>query len=127
MTRAAPRYLLVGIACAVLHNAIMIGGDALGMHYLASSLVSYLVVVLSGYQLHSRFTFGRDRSAGSLMRYAAGMATNYPGSIASMFVLCDLAGFSVALAAPVTTAVLFAWNFATSAWAITGKAAARGA
>jgi putative flippase GtrA len=121
MMDAAPRYLLVGITCAILHNIVMIGGDFFGMHYLVSTVISYVIVVLCGYGLHSTFTFGQDLSLRSLFRYAASMATNYPGSIASMFVLCDLAGFSVAFAAPVTTAILFLWNYAMSSWAIVGK------
>jgi len=121
MIAAAPRYLLVGIACALLHNAIMIGGDMLGMHYVASNLVSYVAVVLAGYGLHSTFTFRRSMSISSLVRYAVGMATNLPGSVLSMFVLCDLFGLAVVVAAPVTTALLFVWNFATSRWAIVGR------
>src|SRR5581483_1875386 len=103
MMKAAHRYLLVGCACAVLHNAIMIGCDFLGIHYVISSMISYVIVVLFGYALHSRFTFERHPSASSLFRYAAGMAANYPGSIALMFVFCDLAGQPVWLAAPLTT------------------------
>jgi putative flippase GtrA len=121
MTETARRYLLVGIACALLHNAVMIGCDLFGIHYLPASLASYVIVVLCGFALHSRFTFERRPSTTSLLRYAAGMAANYPASIALMFVFCDLAGQPVVIAAPLATVLLFLSNFLTSRWAIVGK------
>ena len=51
------RFLTVGLACALLHNAVMIGGDWLGLHYAASSVVSFAIVVTFGYLLHSGWTF----------------------------------------------------------------------
>jgi len=125
MIRAAPRYLVVGATCAVLHNVIMIAGDVLGLHYVASTLVSFVIVVLCGYGLHSTFTFGRELSLSSLRRYALGMAANLPGSIVLMFVFCSLAGIPVTIAAPATTVILFLWNFAMSHWAIVANPATR--
>jgi putative flippase GtrA len=96
----------------------MIAGDLLGVHYLASSAVSFVLVVLWGYALHARFTFQAPMSSASLIRYAVAMASNYPLSVALLFVLCDLVGLPMAVAAPVVTAILFAWNFAAARWAI---------
>jgi putative flippase GtrA len=104
---------------------ILIAGDLLGLHYVVSTLFSYLVVVLCGYGLHARFTFGRELSVRSLFRYALGMAGNLPGSIALMFVFCSLAGFPVAIGAPATTVILFLWNFAMAHWAIVANPATR--
>jgi len=123
MKDTGPRYLLVATSCALLHNAVMIGCDWLGIHYVPASGVSYIVVVLWSYALHARFTFSQPLSARSFLRYALGMATNYPASIALMFVFCNLAGLPVAVAAPVSTVLLFAWNFLTSRWAIAGRPA----
>ena len=123
MMRAAPRYLLVGLACALLHNAVMIGGDLLGFHYVVSTLASYAIVVVCGFALHCYVTFGRRPSAKSFLRYAASMATNYPGSLVLMFLFCDVAGLAVPIAAPLATVVLFAWNFLTTRWAIAEKSA----
>lgn len=33
------RFLAVGLACALLHNVILIAGDRAGLHYAASSFV----------------------------------------------------------------------------------------
>src|SRR6267143_3090270 len=98
------RFFTVGLACALLHNAIMIGGDWLGLHYVASSFVSFAVVVIVGYWLHSGWTFpGAARGTGSFTRYALTMAANLPLSILGMFVFVGLAGLPVAIAAPLVT------------------------
>jgi putative flippase GtrA len=124
---AKVRYLAVAISCALLHNAVMIGCDWIGIHYLLSSGVSFTTVVLWSYPLHARFTFGQRLSAKSFLNYALGMATNYPASIVLMFLFYDLAALSVAVAAPLSTVILFAWNFTTSRWAIAGKPTLQGA
>jgi len=112
------RFLLVSGVCALTHNAIMIGGDRLGLHYALSSLVSYAVVVVVGFCLHVGFTYQETASLRSFLRYALAMAANYPLSLALMFVQCDLIGLPVAIAAPVATVLLLAWNFGATRWAV---------
>lgn len=113
------RFFTVGLACALLHNAIMIGGDWVGLHYVASSLLSFAIVVLVGYWLHSGWTFpGAARGRTPFVRYALTMAANLPLSIAGMFVFVDLAGLPVAIASPVVTVLLAAFNFVGGRWAL---------
>lgn len=113
------RFFTVGLACAVTHNAIMIGGDWAGLHYVVSSLISFAVVVMLGFWLHSGWTFpGAPRSRMSFARYAATMALNLPLSIALMFVFVDLAHLPVAIAAPLVTVLLAAFNFVAGRWAL---------
>lgn len=113
------RFLAVGLACAVLHNAIMIAGAWLGLHYVASSLVSFAIVVVFGYCLHTAWTYpDAQRGRMSLARYAVTMSANLPLFIAGMFVFVDLAGISVPIAAPVVTVLLIAFNFVGSRWAL---------
>ena len=120
----AGRFFSVGLLCALLHNAIMIGGDWLGLHYVASSFVSFAIVVLVGYWLHSSWTFpGAQRGGMSFARYTLTMALNLPLSLAGMFVLVDLAGLGVPLAAPAVTVVLAAFNFAGGRWALRARRA----
>jgi len=123
MMNARQRYLAVAISCALLHNAVMVGCDWMAIHYVPASGMSFVLVVLWGYTLHARFTFTQQISTISFLRYALGMATNYPISIALMFIFCDLAGLTVAIAAPLSTIILFAWNFMASHWAIVGRLA----
>lgn len=123
----ASRFFSVGLLCALLHNAIMIGGDWLGLHYVAASLVSFAIVVLVGYLLHSGWTFpGAQRGGLPFARYALTMALNLPLSLAGMFVLVDLAGLGVPLAAPAVTVMLAAFNFVGGRWALrAGRAQSR--
>lgn len=113
------RFLVVGLACALLHNAVMIGGDWLGWHYVASSIVSFAIVVVVGYLLHSRWTYvGAERGGTSFARYALVASGNLPLSIAGMFLLVDLAGLPVPIAAPLVTVLLVLFNFAGNRWAL---------
>jgi putative flippase GtrA/SAM-dependent methyltransferase len=112
------RYLLVGLSCAALHNAIVIGLDRVGIHYVGSSVVSFVIVVVVGYLLHTAFTFQAPRSLPSFARYAVAMAANYPLVVALLFLMVTLAGMPVPIAAPAGTLILFGWNFVTSKWAI---------
>jgi putative flippase GtrA len=116
------RFFTVGLACALLHNAIMIGGDWAGLHYVASSLVSFAVVVAVGYWLHSGWTFpGAARGRTPFARYAFTMAGNLPLSLAGMFVFVDLAGVPVSVASPLVTVLLMAFNFIAGRWALRAR------
>jgi len=113
------RFFTVGLVCALLHNAIMIGGDWAGLHYVATSFISFAIVVAVGYWLHSGWTFpGAARGRTPFARYALTMAANLPLSIAGMFVLVDLAGLPVPAAAPAVTVLLAAFNFIGGRWAL---------
>lgn len=115
----AGRFFVVGLACALLHNAIMVAGDWLGWHYAASSLVSFATVAALGYWLHSAWTFpGARHSAMTFARYAGSMSLNLPAFIAGMYLAVDLAGLPVAIAAPLVTVGLWALNFAATRWAL---------
>jgi len=115
------RFALVGLACAAAHNVIVVAADRWHIHYALSCLLSYVVVVILGFVLHVHFTFQQAPTVASFWRYAISMAANYPITLALLFVMCDIAGWPVAIAAPVATIVLFAWNFLASRWAIVRK------
>ena len=119
---AIGRYLGVGLACALLHNAIMIGGDFAGWHYVVSTTVSLMIVTVFGYLLHTRWTFaGAARGREPFLRFAMTVSANYPLSLAGMFVLVDLLGVPVAAAAPAVTVALFFFNYAANRWALRVK------
>jgi putative flippase GtrA len=106
------RFFTVGVACALLHNAIVISGDWVGLHYAVASLFSFAIVVGVGYRLHSSWTFpqaGRDTR--SFAQYVLLASANYPMSLAGMFVLVDRFAVPVRLATPLVTVLLAAWNF----------------
>ena len=113
------RFYAVGLACALLHNVVMIGGDWAGLHYVAASFLSFAIVVVFGYWLHSAWTFpDASRGRTPFARYALTMAANLPLSIAGMFVLVDLVGLPVVIASPAVTVLLAAFNFIGSRWAL---------
>lgn len=116
----AARALAVGLTCALVHNAIMIIGDWIGLHYSVSLIFSFLIVVVIGYWLHSGWTFraAAVRSRSSFGRYALIASANYPTSLAGMFVFVDLVGLSVPAASPIVTLLLFGMNFLGNRWAL---------
>lgn len=106
-----PRYLLVGAVCALLANFILISFDYVGIHYIISSAVAFAMTVLLAYALHTRWTFGAERSFVGLLRYGAAMSLNFPLSVLLLFVLISLAGLKMAIAAPVATVLQTAFNY----------------
>lgn len=117
-TGRALRFALVGLLCAVTHNAVVIGLDRYGVHYALASVASYVIVVLLGFVLHVRFTFGVEPGLSSFVRYAIAMAANYPLTILLLFAMVDVARIPVAIATPSATVALFAWNYLASRWAL---------
>jgi putative flippase GtrA len=115
------RYLTVGLACMLLHIAIMIAGDAVGLHYVVSSIVSLVIVTAFGYGLHSSWTYPQaERGGASFTRYLLIVGSNFPLSLAGLFVFVDLLGVSVPIAAPVVTVILVGFNYVASRWVFRG-------
>ena len=113
------RFALVSLACVVAHNAIVIAGDFAGLHYLASTVISFCVVVVLGYSLHRAWTFpAAAGGAASFARYALSMSLNLPLFAGALYLLVDLLRLPVAAAAPLATVLLWAFNFAATRWAL---------
>jgi putative flippase GtrA len=115
------RYLVVGAACAVLYNAVMILGERAGFGYVSSSIFSLFVVIPVGYLLHAGFTFGSGRSWSAFFRFAGSILVGFPISLLTVALLSSGAGLSMVIAAPIATLVLLVWNYATAHWAILGR------
>jgi putative flippase GtrA len=112
------RYTIAGAICAVLNNLLIIGGDLLGISYVAMSVAAFVLVTTLGYLMHTRFTFREPRSVRGLVRFSSGVATGFPLFILLMAILCTGLGMPVALATPLSTVVLYVWNYALAHWAI---------
>ena len=115
------RYILVGAACAVLYNAVMILGERAGLGYVSSSIISLFVVIPTGYLLHAGFTFGSGRSWSAFFKFACSILAAFPISLLTVALLSSGAGLSMVIAAPIATLVMFVWNYATTHWAILGR------
>ena len=123
-----PRYVVVGALCAGLYNLIMITGDALGANFIASSVVAFVINIAVGYTLHCRFTFSERMTLVGLARYTAAMLLNLPLSIGGVGLFNGLLRLPMWIASPLVTALLFAWNYVATHWAVvtrvlTGKKA----
>jgi putative flippase GtrA len=121
MFHRIPRYIVVGALCAVIYNIFMVLGDAIGVHYLWSTVVAFIALVLLGYLLHCRFTFSQPMSLSGLARYAAAMALTLPLSAGGMYVLRDLLRVPMTAAAPTVTVSLFVWNYLAARWAVIAR------
>ena len=113
-------YPFVAGFCALLHNAIIIGLDRVGVHYAIASTISFFVVAASGFLLHCAITFRTRATWRSFVRYLGAMAFNLPLSIVALFLFHDVARLPMVLASPLATVALFVVNYFLSAWAIIG-------
>lgn len=119
--RRSPRYTLIAVFCALLHNGIMIGFDRIGFHYVVCQTISEIVLLPTGYLLQGNLTFDSGRSWYGFMRYSAALVTNYPVAIILLWLLCDVLLIDMVWASPISMVFLFAWNYMTSAWAFSGQ------
>lgn len=113
-----PRYTLVAIGCAVLHNVILIAADAFGANYFWCQVASSVVLMPTGFLLQSHFTFQCDRSWRGFLRYSGALMTNFPLLIALLWLSREYYGLPMWLVAPLSSIVLFVWNYMTSCWAL---------
>jgi putative flippase GtrA len=111
-------YGLVAGLCLGLHNAIIIGLDALGAPLLMGVVVSFGVVAATGYALHSRFTFRRAMGMAAFGRYVLAMSANIPLAFATTWFWHRPMGLAMPFAAPVASACMMLANFLLSRWAI---------
>lgn len=117
-TRHPRRYMMVGLACAVIHNAVMFGSDRLGVHYIAALVISFVILLPTGYALHSLFTFERDMAPVRFLRFAGGLLAGFPINFVLMVLLVSVLGLNVPLATLLCTGLLFIWNYVAARWAI---------
>lgn len=113
-----PRYLLVAAFCATLHNVMMIALDRVGVIYVASMLISMVVLLPIGFGLQAAFTFAAERTWSAFAKYTAVMASNLPMTFATIALFHDLMDLPMIIAAPLSTAALVLWNFVGAAWAL---------
>lgn len=108
----------VSALCMILNNLILIGADACGVAYGVATLLSYVIVVVVGYGLHTSYTFGVARSGTGFARYALAMAANVPAQWLLLWVLIGHLGLSMLAAAPFSTLAVAFFNFMVSRWAV---------
>jgi putative flippase GtrA len=96
----------------------MLAVDFAGGYYLLGTVIAFSAVTPMAYLLHCRFTFAEPVRLKAFIRFVGGVATTYPVATGMMIVLCSGLHLSVAVATPIATAAVFAWNFIAVHWAI---------
>ncbi|WP_426262767.1 GtrA family protein [Sphingomonas sp. PWP1-2] len=112
------RYLAGGAFCALVHNVIVISATQCGIAYPVALILSFCVTTPIGYLIHSAFTFEQARSWIRLQRFMLTAIMGFLGSTLLMVLLCTGLRVPVIVATPVTTVLLFLWNFTSARWAI---------
>ncbi len=120
-------YGAVAGCCLLLHNATMIAADRAGAPLLAGVLLSFMLVALTGYALHSRFTFREPMRLRALLRYGLAMSANVPLAFVTTWVWHTPVGLPMVWAAPLASISMLALNYGLSRWAIAGRRAGAGA
>ncbi len=105
------RYAQVGLLCALINNLVVIGMDRLGYRYVLSVTLASLTTVTIAYLLHANYTFRVAATVNGWLRFAAGNLSGFLISMTLMFIWCDLLGLSASITMPITTGLLFLWNY----------------
>lgn len=112
------RYSVVSGICFVL-GLVLIPAFALsGMHYAVATGVAFAIILLTGFLLHSYWTFGVERSFAAFSRYLSAMLVNLPLTILLIGIGHDGFGFSVATATAAASILLLLWNYFAVKWAV---------
>ena len=111
-------YGLIAALCVLTHFAILVCGDALGIHFAVSTTISFIACVIIGYVLHTQFTFKKAKSLRSLTFYTLAMSLNYPLSLLAVWFFNQFLDLQMIIAAPASTVALTIYNFFSSKWAI---------
>lgn len=117
MTGSMIRYSMVAGICLLTHNVVMIASDHAGASLLTAVVLSYAIVVVIGFVLHTRFTFASEISQKGFIRYAAAMLLNIPLAWITTALWHDVVGLAMLYAAPLATAMMVTFNYFASRWA----------
>jgi len=112
-------YVAVAGVCVVLHNAVLIIGDLLGIPLWLGVMISFGIVASVGYVLHGLFTFRQPLAVRRLAKYAVAMSANIPLAFVTTWFWNRVVGLPMALAAPLASVCMLAVNFVLGRWAIT--------
>lgn len=111
-------YVTVAGICILLHNAVLIMSDWVGIPLWAAVLISFSLVASVGYVLHGLFTFRQPLALVAFARYAIAMSANIPLAFVTTWFWRDQIGLAMSLAAPLASVCMLALNFVLGRWAI---------
>lgn len=112
------RYGFVSATCLLLHNVCLITADFFSCRLAGAICISYLMVVVIGYFMHSLITFRRPLGLTEFRGYALAMSANVPLAWITTWFWHSAVGFPMVYAAPLASASMIVVNFVLSQWAI---------
>jgi putative flippase GtrA len=121
MSRSIVAYAIVSGLCWTMSNAVLIAGDWVNFPLPLSISLSYALVVVTGYVLHTLVSFKQPLALAAFARYAFAMSLNIPVAFAAVWLWRDSVGLPMLWAAPLATLCATAINFVLSRWAISGR------
>lgn len=116
------RYLVVGGTCAVVNNAVLIGGDAAGLHYAVCVLLTFVFVLPLSYVIHTRWTFRTLLSWAGFGRFVGGSFVSLVVAGAAVALYRGLLGMPMVLSGPFATVTMTLYNYVMTRWAVRERA-----
>lgn len=108
---------MVGALCALLANLAVITLVERGFGSLVASALAFGPVLITGYALHSMFTFSTPPSRGSFIRYTLVTLSNFPLWAAGLYLFGDVLRLPIVVVAPAVTLLMFLWTYLGARWA----------
>lgn len=116
--REPKRYLVVGGACAVANNLVLIASDQAGLHYGLSILLCFVLVTPFSYFLHAWWTFDVPRSWIGFVRFVIGQLSGLLMASITIIVLKAGIGLPMIVTAPLATVIMMLYNFFVARFAL---------
>jgi putative flippase GtrA len=107
-------YAVVGGTCTLLNLAVLwLLTSVLGLHYLVSTMISFMTLTPMGFWLQKLVTFRTPRAAARVEwpRYFVTMGSSFAANLGLMYLLVSLLGLWYLAASLVVTLLLLATNF----------------
>jgi putative flippase GtrA len=114
----AGRYTQVGGLCAVANNILVIGLNLAGGPLPLTLTIGFVGVTALAYVLHSLYTFRVALSTAAMVRFYLANVGGFCLAAAVMAMLCRGMGLGAPIALPITTVVMFLWNFVSARYAV---------
>lgn len=107
-------YAVVGGICTLLNLGVLwLLTSVLGLHYLLSTMISFVTLTPIGFWLQKLMTFRTPRAAASVEwpRYFATMGSSFAANLGLMYVLVSVLGVWYLAASVIVIMLLLATNF----------------
>ena len=118
--RSIVAYAFVSGLCLLTSNVVLIAGDWAKLPLSISIGLSYAIVVIIGYLLHSMVSFRRPLVLAAFGRYALAMSLNIPLAFGAVWLWRNAVALPMVWAAPLATVCATGINFVLSRWAVLG-------